>query len=329
MPTLTLAHSPDPDDAFMWWPLGDTGAHTGTPREPSIDTGPYRFTSIPADIHELNVRAVRTADLDITAISMFTYAHVAHRYALASCGSSIGDGYGPKVVARPDTIEEATSSAASDARTGQARLHDWLLDPTAVIAVPGERTSAFLALRLLLGRPFHYEVLRFDQIADAVAEGRYTAGIVIHESQLTYQDLGLALVVDLGAWWSSETSTEYSGGLPLPLGANAVRLDLDDRFGLGTSGRVVDAMKRSIEYALANRSQGLAIARASALADHAHATADPERMDRFVSMYVNDLTVDLGPAGSRGRRGVERFLQRAVEAQLVPSFGPVRIVGPE
>lgn len=301
--TLTLAHSPDPDDTFMWWPLGDTGEFTGMPRDPAIDTGRFRFTSIPADIHELNVRAQQQGDLDITALSMYAFSQVADRYALASCGSSMGDGYGPKLVARP--------SAGGTVRQA--------LTPEAVVAVPGEKTSAFLTLRLLLGRDFPYHVLRFDRIAQAVSEGRFTAGIVIHESQLTYESFGLTLLADLGAWWKEETS------LPLPLGANAVRSDLDDRFSLGAALEVVRLLQESIRFALANRAAGLAIAKASALADHAHATTDDAQTDRFVSMYVNDLTIDLGELG---RRAIEEFFRRGQAAGVLKLAAPMRIISP-
>jgi len=306
--TLTLAHSPDPDDTFMWWPLGDTGDVTGSPRAPSIDTGPYRFTSIPADIHELNVRAVERADLDITALSMYALSRVTDLYCLCSCGSSMGDGYGPKLVAR----RPLQSGAAPLADRVSERL-----PPAALIAVPGERTSAFLALRLLLGRDFKFEVLRFDLIAQAVADGRFDAGIVIHESQLTYEAYGLHLLADLGAWWKSDT------GLPLPLGANAIRADLDQRHGPGTLVRIASLLRQSVEHALANRAAGLAVAKASALLDHAHATTDDEQTDRFVSMYVTDLTLDLGPVG---RRAVEAFFARGQAAGLLALPAPLRIV---
>lgn len=306
--TLTLAHSPDPDDTFMWWPLGDTGDVTGSPREPSIDTGPYRFTSVPADIHELNVRAVEHADLDITALSMYALSRVTDRYLLCSCGSSMGDGYGPKLVAR-----QPLSGGAAPA----ADLLRQALPPTAVIAVPGERTSAFLALRLLLGRDFGFEVLRFDLIAQALADGRFDAGIVIHESQLTYQSYGLHLLADLGAWWKSDT------GLPLPLGANAIRADLNDRCGPGSVRRIAALLRRSVDHALANRAAGLAVAKASALLDHAHATTDDEQTDRFVSMYVTDLTLDLGPVG---RRAVELFFARGQAQGLLTLPAPLRII---
>jgi len=172
----------------------------------------------------------------------------------------------------------------------------------------------------MLGRAFRYQVMRFDLIAQAVADGKCAAGIVIHESQLTYESFGLALIADLGAWWKRET------GLPMPLGANVIRADTDARYGPGTAQKVAGLLKQSIEYALANRTQGLAVARASAVADHAHATTDPEQTDRFVRMYVNDLTLDFGGPGSPGRKGVETFLSRAVAAGLLPSFGGVRVV---
>jgi len=306
--TLTIGHSPDPDDTFMWWPLGDTGDCTRTPREPAIDTGPYRFTSIPADIHELNIRAVDHADLDITALSMYALSRVTDRYLLCSCGSSMGDGYGPKLVARQPMASGAETSAPALLRA---------LPPSAVVAVPGERTSAFLALRLLLGRDFQFEVLRFDLIAQAVADGRFDAGIVIHESQLTYESYGLHLLADLGAWWTRDT------GLPLPLGANAIRADLDQRHGTGTLARIAALLRHSVEHALANRAVGLSVAKASALLDHAHATTNDEQTDRFVSMYVTDLTLDLGP---RGRRAVEAFFARGQDAGLLTLPAPLRIV---
>ncbi|NNM26079.1 MAG: ABC transporter substrate-binding protein, partial [Phycisphaerales bacterium] len=185
---LRLGHSPDPDDAFMWWPL--TAADG-----PFIDPGPYRFEAVLDDIESLNARA-ESGELEITALSCAQTPRVQDRYVLTSCGASVGDGYGPKLVARrPMTLEEV----------GQV-----------TIAVPGERTSAFGGLCLMLGRnAFRYEVVPFDQIIDVVAEGRCEAGLVIHEGQLTFADAGLHLIEDLGVWWRRRS------GQLLPLGVNA------------------------------------------------------------------------------------------------------------
>ncbi len=286
---LTLAHSPDPDDAFMWWPLGvpDLGM------KPAIDTGRFTFQPIAADIHDLNVRAVERADLDITAISMFALAHASRNYVMTSCGSSMGDGYGPKVL--------ATSPHPSE----------WLKTPGLTIAVPGERTSAFLVLRLMLGGAFTFRAMHFREIIPAVLRGEVDAGLVIHEAQVTFQDAGLHLVADLGKWWTEST------GLPMPLGANAIRRDLDDRFGTGTSHEVAGILRASIEHALAHRDQGL---------DYAmrYAGDTPRPLaDRFIGLYVNDLTLDMGP---RGERAVAELLGRAADAGLAPRLPSIDVV---
>jgi len=283
-PTVTIGHSPDPDDAFMWWPL-DGG----------IDTGRFRFKAVPEDIESLNRRAVERGDLDVTAISMHSYALVHERYALTSFGASVGDGFGPKIVAR------------------EPHKRHWLAEPGRTIAIPGERTTAYLAGRLCIGRPFEFVAMPFERIIDAVASGETDAGIVIHEGQLTFADAGLALVADLGAWWLERT------GLPLPLGANAVRRDLDERFGPGATGEIAGALSRSIAHALANRDQGV---------EHAQAFArgiPRTTTDEFISMYVNELTIDLG---DRGARAVERLLRDGAEAGLCPDPGPIELVGP-
>lgn len=294
--TLTLAHSPDPDDAFMWWPLGDVAKGV----EPRIDTEGLRFRTVAEDIEALNRRAVEVGDLDITALSFHAYAHCAERYVLTRCGASFGDGYGPKIVAR--------------APIGPERLRD----PRVVIAIPGERTTAYLTMRLMLGTncvprtiaaPFHRII---DMVKDASGAGA-DAGIVIHEAQLTYADAGVHLVVDLGAWWHEQT------GLPLPLGANGIRADLDARFGAGTMDRVARVLKASIVYANAHRADGLAVAGGFAQPGTTAAQAD-----RFVAMYVNDLTID---AGERGHRGVAELMRQGRAAGLLPDLGEVRMVG--
>ena len=256
-PTLTIGHSPDPDDAFMWWPLDGV-----------IDTGRFRFRAVPEDIETLNRRAVEVGDLDITAISMHTYASVHDRYALTSSGASVGDGFGPKIVAR------------------QGHDRAWLKTPGLTIAIPGERTTAYLAARLCIGRAFGFVVMPFETIMGAVADGSVDAGVIIHEGQLTYGESGLSLIADLGAWWKERT------GMPLPLGANAVRRDLDGRFGAGTMREVSGILGRSIGHALAHRAEGVAHA-----GRFARGLPD-ETTDEFISMYVNELTVDLGELGA-------------------------------
>ncbi len=291
---ITLAHSPDPDDAFMWWPLGVPALGM----RPAIDTGGFVFEPVAADIHDLNTRAIERADLDVTAISVFAYAHAAANYALTSCGSSMGDGYGPKVL--------ATSP----------RSLDWLRAPERVVAIPGERTSAYLVLRLLLGSDVRARAMHFREIIPALLRGEADAGLIIHEAQVTYPDAGLHLVADLGRWWTDSTGT------PMPLGANAVRRDLDARHGPGTMTRLTGVLKRSIEHALSHREAGLDYAMRYA-GDTPRALAD-----RFIALYVNDLTLDLGGPGGRGERAITLLLDRAAEAGMAPRTASLEIVRP-
>lgn len=215
--TLTLGHSPDPDDAFMFYGLAAE----------KIDTGRWRFEHILQDIQTLNDRA-RRGELDITAISIHAYPYVADRYALTNCGSSMGDGYGPMVVTREPM------------QVGDLRGR--------LIAVPGLTTTAFLALNLLLGKGnFQYEVVMFDRILDHVSAGRADAGLIIHEGQLTYQNNRLHLVVDLGAWWKGTT------GLPLPLGGNVIHR----RHGQPAMTEIAAILKRSIQYSLEHRTEAV------------------------------------------------------------------------
>jgi 1,4-dihydroxy-6-naphthoate synthase len=276
---IRVGHSPDPDDAFMFHALANG----------KLDTGPYEFRHELVDIETLNRRAL-TGELELTAVSFHGYAYLTGRYALCPCGASMGDCYGPMVVAR-----------------GAASVTD-LRDRT--IAVPGTRTSAFLALRLCLGRDFRHVVVPFDRIIDAVAAGEHAgqpidAGLIIHEGQLTYGDRGLALVVDLGVWWHQET------GLPLPLGGNAIRKDLGPR----AIADVTRLLGQSIEYALDHRDEALSYALQYGR------DLDRTKADRFVGMYVNEWTRDLGP---RGREAVRLFLRRGHEAGVIP-----RLVEPE
>lgn len=221
---VRIGHSPDADDAFMFYAL----AHN------KIPTGRYRFVHELADIETLNRRALR-GELELTALSLHAYAYVADKYVLCTCGASIGDGYGPILVSR-------FPADVSRVRAG-------------TVAVPGTWTTAFLVLSLYLGKDFRYVVVPFDRIPEAVSEGHYgdvevSSGLVIHEGQLTYADQGLHLHVDLGKWWKEQT------GLPLPLGANGIRRD----FPPGMQREINQLLRHSIDYALANRDEALAYA---------------------------------------------------------------------
>lgn len=297
MPTRTvlrLGHSPDPDDAFMWWPLLEAGGADS--RRPRIDTGRFGFEAVAADIESLNRRAESGDDpLEITAISCAAYPFVRDRYALTSCGWSFGQRQGPKLIARhPMTLEELRANAR------------------AVIAVPGERTSAFAVASLMLGKGrFRHVVVPFEQIIDRVASGEFDAGLVIHEGQLTFQDAGLHLIDDAGAWWWRRHA------LPLPLGANAIRADLESLHGPGTLQEVTAVLQRSIRFAMARRSEGV---------DRAMAYArdlDVATADRFIRLYVNELSVEVG---STGMRAATRLLQEMHGAGLCPDPGPVALV---
>ncbi len=273
---ITVGHSPDPDDAFMFYAL----AHN------KLDTGDLAFRHELQDIETLNRRALR-GELEVTAVSIHAYAHLLDKYALLPSGCSMGDRYGPMVVARsPMSLDQLKSAR---------------------IAVPGTLTTAFLTLRLLLPDGFHHEVVPFDQIIAAVAEGRFDAGLIIHEGQLTFQNQGLHLVVDLGVWWQERT------GLPLPLGGNVVRRDL----GPETMRQISRLLKESIHYALDHRAYALAYALAYAR------DMDRGLADRFVGMYVNDWTLDYGP---RGRAAVQRLLEEGHKAGIIPAPVAVEFV---
>lgn len=309
-PVLTLAHSPDPDDAFMWWPItgkvapSPPGATPALLAPPHLDTGRFRFRAVPADIETLNRRAAERADLDITALSARAYADAAAKYAIAACGSSFGDGYGPKVVCRA----EAT-----------LRCDGCLREQRPVIAVPGARTTAFLVLSLLIGERFEFVEMPFERIIDAVVGGRVGAGLIIHEAQLTFQDAGLRQLVDLGGWWGEWT------GLPLPLGLNAVRRDLDERFGPGTIAQVAATLRRSVAHAIAHRDESLDYAMGFAMGNTHGSEAPPTRASvaRFVDMYVNRWTVDMGDAG---REAIARLLREGAAAGLCADPGPIETV---
>jgi 1,4-dihydroxy-6-naphthoate synthase len=265
---IQLGHSPDSDDAFMFYGLA----------EHKVDSEGFEFEHVLRDIQTLNEWA-REGRIEITAISVHAYAYVADKYAILSHGASMGDNYGPMVVTREPVDPE------------------WLRDRR--IAIPGEMTSAFLALRLFLG-DFAYDVMPFDQIMEAVASGKAEAGLLIHEGQLTHGELGLHSVVDLGKWWYQETN-----GLPLPLGVNAVRRDL----GPETMAQLSRILKASIVYGLEHRQEAL---------QHAMQYArglETATADTFVGMYVNDWTVDMG---ERGKESIRLFLRRAAEKGYIP-----------
>src|SRR3989454_9780914 len=274
--TISLAHSPDSDDAFMFYALATN----------KIETGDLEFEHVLKDIQTLNEEA-RRGTYDVTAISFHAYAYVADKYALLPHGASIGDNYGPIVVAN----QELDPSELSKVK----------------IAVPGKLTSAFLALSIYQPN-FRYEVVPFDQIIEAVTSGRCDAGLLIHEGQLFYQNLGLHKVLDLGEWWH-----EHTDGLPLPMGGNAIRRDL----GAETIREVSDLLKESIRYSLDNREDALAYAM------HFARDMDPALADRFVSMWGNDLTLDYG---ERGREAVRRLLSEGYERGIIPHRVEVQFV---
>lgn len=269
---ITVGHSPDPDDAFMFYAL----------TKGKLDTEGLTFREVIEDIETLNHRAVE-GELDVTALSVHAYGYVMDRYALLPCGGSFGDRCGPIVVARrPMEVGEL-----ADARIG----------------VPGTMTSAYLLLKLLLMN-FRFEVIRFDKIMDAVARGEVDAGLLIHEGQITFQDRKLHQVVNLGEWWHADT------GLPVPLGVNGVRKDL----GKAMMQKIARLLSASIRYGLAHRDEAVGYAMQYARGMSAAHT------DRFIGMYVNGWTEEMG---QNGRQAVERLLARAYHAALVPQ--PARL----
>jgi len=265
---IKVAHSPDSDDAFMFYALA----------KDKIDTGDLHFTHVLQDIETLNRKALNTGEFDVTAVSIHAYAHLADKYALLPSGASMGDRYGPMIVsAKPMTPDEAKQK---------------------VIAVPGTMTTAFLALRLF-APDVQYKVIPFDKIIDAVKSGEIEAGLIIHEGQLTYANEGLHKVIDFGEWWYERT------GLPLPLGGNVIRRDL----GPELMSRVSRILKESIQFALDHRSDAL---------DYALQFArdmDPALADKFVGMYVNDMTLEYSPDC---RKAVSLLLDEAYKANQIP-----------
>jgi len=272
---ITVAHSPDSDDAFMFYGLA-SGA---------VDVDGFDVGHVLADIETLN-RDAFDGRYEVTAVSFHAYAHLLDRYALLPHGASMGDRYGPVLVTRADGPTD--------------------LDGVTV-AIPGKLTTAYLALQL-----YHpgvaYEIVPFDEIQPALHEGKIDAGLLIHEGQLTYAEEGLRSIVDLGVWWANRT-----GGLPLPLGCNVIRRDL----GADMMRRVSRLLHDSIAYALEHRSEALDYAREYGRG------LDEDKIDRFVGMYVNELTLDYG---ERGRAAVERLFSEAYEKELIPHSVPVEFV---
>ena len=271
-PTLTLGHSPDPDDAFMFYGLA----------KGLIRSHGFQFEHILQDIQTLNERATR-GELDISAISIHAYAYVSDQYALLPSGASMGDGYGPMLVAKQKFSREEILAKR--------------------LAVPGTMTSAFLALQLWLGRPaamFNFIVVPFDQIFQAVRDSRADVGLIIHEGQLTYQNEGLVVCEDLGVWWGREND-----GLPLPLGGNVIHKRHDPK----TRKLISDILTASIQFSLDHRPEAV---------QHALQYARDmgrELADKFVGMYVNHWTLDYG---NKGRDSIRRFLGQAFERGLIP-----------
>lgn len=273
--TITLAHSPDSDDAFMFYGLA---TH-------KLDTGSLNFQHLLKDIQTLNEEATR-GTYDVTAISFHAYAYVADKYALLPHGASIGDNYGPIVVSREPAMPNDIANLK--------------------IAIPGKMTSAFLALRLF-NADFRYEVVPFDKIIDAVLDGTCDAGLLIHEGQLFYQRKGLHKVLDLGEWWHERH------GLPLPMGGNAIKRDL----GPELTREVSNLLRESIRYSLTHRDDALQYAMQFAR------DMDTALADRFVGMWVNDLTLDYT---DRGREAVRLLLEEGFEKGIIPNRVPIDFV---
>jgi 1,4-dihydroxy-6-naphthoate synthase len=284
--TIRVAHSPDSDDAFMFYALA----------EGKVDTGDLAYVHELQDIETLNQRA-RRKELDISAVSIHAYAYIAKDYALLASGSSMGDGYGPRLI--------ATTPPPADRLSGSAIVREAARGKR--IAIPGLYTTAYLALRLWQPE-FEPVVMAFDAIEEAVHNGDVDLGLVIHEGQLTYADDGLHLWADMGEWWLAET------GLPLPLGGNVVRRDLGD----AVITQVARDLKASIEFSLAHRQEALAHAA------QFNRGIGEARTDEFVGMYVNHWTVDYG---ERGRAAVQLLLDRAADAGIIPERLVVDFVG--
>ncbi len=275
---IHVAHSPDSDDAFMFYAIN----------EKKIDTKGYEFIDVLSDIETLNKKALEGV-YEVSAISIHAFPYVADKYALLSSGASMGDNYGPMLVSK----EKIDISQLKNKK----------------IAVPGTLTSAFLALQLFLdSSEFNYEVINFDEIIPAVKDGKVDVGLIIHEGQLTYEDEGLQCIVDLGKWWYEKTD-----GLPLPLGGNVIRKDL----GQDVMEEVSEILRESIKYSLEHRDEAVEFALKYARG------MEREKADRFIGMYVNDLTVDYG---ERGKKAIELFLGEAYKKGFIKKLPEIKFV---
>src|SRR6266700_2197719 len=282
---MRVGHSPDPDDAFMFYAMAEN----------KIDLRGYRFEHRLEDIQTLNERAVR-GDLHISAVSIHAYAYAASKYALLPCGASMGDGYGPVVIRKLQTSNTSTLQRFNASTLNEdGDLCESLRN--CVIAVPGKMTSAFLALRLFVG-DFDFVVVPFDQIFDAVRSGRADAGLIIHEGQLTYAQSGFEKIVDLGEWWKSQT------GLPLPLGGNVVRKDIPPLL----RHDILEIIRESIDYGLAHREEAVRHSLPYAR------DMDAKLTGTFIGMYVNEFTRDYGEIG---RAAIRKFLADARDKDYI------------
>lgn len=301
---LTLAHSPDADDVAMFWPIGglrgpDGAALAGASGEAEVTSARFTFRVIADDVQRLNRRAIEAGDLDITAISAHAYPMVRRRYAITRAGGSFGEGYGPKVVVgRGSWIRDVGDLAQG-----------------ATIVVPGVHTTAYLTLCVLLGRRVPAEEMLFSDIPGAVARGDFDAGLLIHEAQLSHEDAGLRQVGDLGVLWRKRA------GAALPLGLNVVRRDLDDRFGAGSIAEVSRVIKDSISHAMAHRAATRAYLRAHA--GDRREWLDDELIDRYLDMYVSEMTRDMGEAGISALR---RLYDEGERLGLVARVGEIDAV---
>lgn len=299
---FTLGHSPDPDDAFMFYAIAEN----------KIDLRGYRFEHRLEDIQTLNERALR-GELHISAISIHAYAYVADKYALLPCGASMGDGYGPIVVQKKQDAgarEGEASSVPRRAPLDDSAFYEAIRESLrgCKIAVPGRMTSAFLALQLFLGE-FDCVVVPFDQIFQALTDGQADAGLIIHEGQLTYSQSGFEKAIDLGQWWKRRT------GLPLPLGGNVVRKDIPPP----VRRDLCQIIRQSIDYGLSHREEAVR-----------HSLPYARNMDagltgKFIGMYVNDLTRDYG---ERGRAAVRHFLNLAAASGYIEKPVEVEFIEP-
>ncbi len=309
--TLTLAHSPDSDDLVMWWPLTGITNPDGSPIDgplgkPQLDTGPFRFNLVARDVEELNQLAIEpgsSVPYDITAISCAAYPAIADRYLITRSGGSFGENYGPKVVTRTDSPLNSLDDLTQDTH----------------IAIPGINTSAFLTLNLI-APGFKHTPMLFSDIPDAVANGQADAGLLIHEAQLTFEDSGLKQIGDIGQWWHTNTKADGQAK-PLPLGLNVIARSLDTRFGPGTCQHLADLLTASIETAVREKEAS----RLHLQINKGDRTEwdDPKLVDKYLSMYVSDLTLDMGQAG---KDAITLLLSRGADAGLCKSLDTIKII---